>query len=167
PGCSLSAATTSSLGSATPAFTSTGARRSRSIGGETISPMPRITRRRGSSQTGTSAPVVRFFFHAEDGIRALYVTGVQTCALPILTITSDVSLAVTKTFSPSTVIAGDGNHTFTIAAKNTGTSSTAHAVVVTDTVDPRLIVTAVSGGPGSTCAAVSQSISCSYATLAA
>src|SRR5690349_15806190 len=23
------------------------------------------------------------FFHAEDGIRALYVTGVQTCALPI------------------------------------------------------------------------------------
>src|SRR6267378_7011988 len=25
----------------------------------------------------------RFFFQAEDGIRALYVTGVQTCALPI------------------------------------------------------------------------------------
>src|SRR5690349_23971421 len=28
--------------------------------------------------------VVRFFFQAEDGIRDLYVTGVQTCALPIL-----------------------------------------------------------------------------------
>src|SRR5690349_24764234 len=26
-----------------------------------------------------------FFFQAEDGIRALYVTGVQTCALPICT----------------------------------------------------------------------------------
>src|SRR5438874_13512620 len=26
-----------------------------------------------------------FFFQAEDGIRALYVTGVQTCALPIST----------------------------------------------------------------------------------
>src|SRR6266496_4893086 len=26
---------------------------------------------------------VFFFFQAEDGIRALYVTGVQTCALPI------------------------------------------------------------------------------------
>src|SRR5215469_14005116 len=26
---------------------------------------------------------VIFFFQAEDGIRALYVTGVQTCALPI------------------------------------------------------------------------------------
>src|SRR5690349_23527093 len=27
--------------------------------------------------------VVLFFFQAEDGIRDLYVTGVQTCALPI------------------------------------------------------------------------------------
>src|SRR5690349_22892414 len=27
--------------------------------------------------------VVFFFFQAEDGIRDLYVTGVQTCALPI------------------------------------------------------------------------------------
>src|SRR5256886_10296430 len=27
--------------------------------------------------------VVRFFFQAEDGIRDLTVTGVQTCALPI------------------------------------------------------------------------------------
>src|SRR5690349_4288622 len=28
-------------------------------------------------------PLVFFFFQAEDGIRDLYVTGVQTCALPI------------------------------------------------------------------------------------
>src|SRR6266403_5536278 len=28
-----------------------------------------------------------FFFQAEDGIRDLYVTGVQTCALPILNVT--------------------------------------------------------------------------------
>src|SRR5690349_24021445 len=28
-------------------------------------------------------PSAIFFFQAEDGIRALYVTGVQTCALPI------------------------------------------------------------------------------------
>src|SRR5690349_22052436 len=27
--------------------------------------------------------IVYFFFQAEDGIRDLYVTGVQTCALPI------------------------------------------------------------------------------------
>src|SRR5688572_5528986 len=33
----------------------------------------------------TSTDDVNFFFQAEDGIRALTVTGVQTCALPILT----------------------------------------------------------------------------------
>src|SRR6266496_1029083 len=30
-----------------------------------------------------SIRIVFFFFQAEDGIRDLYVTGVQTCALPI------------------------------------------------------------------------------------
>src|SRR5690606_41139644 len=34
--------------------------------------------------------VVFFFFQAEDGIRDFHVTGVQTCALPILT-TTDVT----------------------------------------------------------------------------
>src|SRR5579871_1743424 len=33
---------------------------------------------------GTRLFVCFFFFQAEDGIRDLYVTGVQTCALPIL-----------------------------------------------------------------------------------
>src|SRR5690349_4899194 len=31
----------------------------------------------------TSLTFIFFFFQAEDGIRDLYVTGVQTCALPI------------------------------------------------------------------------------------
>src|SRR6266496_2266008 len=31
----------------------------------------------------TAGPKLYFFFQAEDGIRGLYVTGVQTCALPI------------------------------------------------------------------------------------
>src|SRR5690349_22142211 len=35
-----------------------------------------------------------FFFQAEDGIRDLYVTGVQTCALPILTVKVHSSRAV-------------------------------------------------------------------------
>src|SRR5204863_1154861 len=35
-----------------------------------------------------------FFFQAEDGIRSLYVTGVQTCALPIF------AASVTATPSP-------------------------------------------------------------------
>src|SRR5204863_5198836 len=30
-----------------------------------------------------AADIIVFFFQAEDGIRDLYVTGVQTCALPI------------------------------------------------------------------------------------
>src|SRR6266496_1319315 len=37
-----------------------------------------------------------FFFQAEDGIRDLYVTGVQTCALPILTREETVALAARK-----------------------------------------------------------------------
>src|SRR5690349_22444589 len=36
-----------------------------------------------------------FFFQAEDGIRDLYVTGVQTCALPISSVESPLPLAVT------------------------------------------------------------------------
>src|SRR5204863_4902871 len=34
-------------------------------------------------QIGKFMSEVLFFFQAEDGIRDLYVTGVQTCALPI------------------------------------------------------------------------------------
>src|SRR5688572_31503983 len=34
--------------------------------------------------------VVRFFFQAEDGIRDLTVTGVQTCALPICSLVGNI-----------------------------------------------------------------------------
>src|SRR2546422_8625050 len=34
-----------------------------------------------------------FFFQAEDGIRDVAVTGVQTCALPILTAAGEIRLA--------------------------------------------------------------------------
>src|SRR5215469_15501665 len=36
-----------------------------------------------------------FFFQAEDGIRVLYVTGVQTCALPIWPVGSHAALRST------------------------------------------------------------------------
>src|SRR2546430_8143368 len=39
-----------------------------------------------------------FFFQAEDGIRDLTVTGVQTCALPIYVLTSNNQSRVTKAF---------------------------------------------------------------------
>src|SRR5207248_4035919 len=38
-----------------------------------------------------------FFFQAEDGIRDRTVTGVQTCALPILPATAGVTVLVTAT----------------------------------------------------------------------
>src|SRR5690349_10498311 len=38
---------------------------------------------KGQATGWNVAPPVDFFFQAEDGIRDLYVTGVQTCALPI------------------------------------------------------------------------------------
>src|SRR2546430_3745669 len=37
----------------------------------------------GDAGSGISQPFIFFFFQAEDGIRDLTVTGVQTCALPI------------------------------------------------------------------------------------
>src|SRR2546430_3525652 len=45
----------------------------------------RCLRRNRSPNTVTRFQVQIFFFQAEDGIRDLTVTGVQTCALPIYT----------------------------------------------------------------------------------
>src|SRR6266496_2303748 len=42
------------------------------------SPTPAV-----APEHSTAAPRTSFSFQAEDGIRYLYVTGVQTCALPI------------------------------------------------------------------------------------
>src|SRR5690349_23334894 len=49
----------------------------------------------------------RFFFQAEDGIRDLYVTGVQTCALPISVRTSVApSAALPQRRTPNERICG-------------------------------------------------------------
>src|SRR5438874_6101280 len=42
-----------------------------------------LSRRTGPTPVSRNRSCCRFFFQAEDGIRDLYVTGVQTCALPI------------------------------------------------------------------------------------
>src|SRR2546430_2228342 len=47
--------------------------------------------------------LVCFFFQAEDGIRDLTVTGVQTCALPILTVVGGATSTVNATLQPGTV----------------------------------------------------------------
>src|SRR5690349_24904773 len=42
-----------------------------------------------------------FFFQAEDGIRDLYVTGVQTCALPILIVLlAGIGVGRRRTWAP-------------------------------------------------------------------
>src|SRR2546430_13645020 len=59
-----------------------------------------------------------FFFQAEDGIRDLTVTGVQTCALPILSMTEmtpgerDILLVVDvqNDFIPGGALAVTGGH---------------------------------------------------------
>src|SRR2546430_7604334 len=51
----------------------------------------RMTARFGNSDTESYECFFFFFFQAEDGIRDLTVTGVQTCALPILVIGSTVT----------------------------------------------------------------------------
>src|SRR5207249_8485291 len=54
--------------------------------------------------------ISRFFFQAEDGIRARNVTGVQTCALPI-------SLCICIVFVPVVFITGVGKYLFTPLAE--------------------------------------------------
>src|SRR5690606_39525191 len=58
-----------------------------------------------------------FFFQAEDGLRDFHVTGVQTCALPILVLTNIAQTAMTATdvmllgrLSPEALAAGTLGH---------------------------------------------------------
>ena len=81
-----------------------------------------------------------------------------------ITINEDVQFVVTKAFADETVTAGTPGHTFTVTVKNNGVSD-ADNVVLADTVDTRLVVTAVVGSAGLVCAAPSQSISCTQAHL--
>ena len=59
PAAGFQPANTDLVASATPGLTSTAGSGGRSSGAESFSPMPRISRGRGSRQTGTSAPVAR------------------------------------------------------------------------------------------------------------
>ncbi len=84
-------------------------------------------------------------------------------------ITEDVELVVTKTFTPDSVVAGSGNHTFTIEVANDGDSE-ADAVDVTDTVDSAL--TLVSVAPAANCdntpaTLAAGEVDCSFAHIGA
>src|SRR3712207_7532236 len=70
--------------------------------------------------------VVRFFFQAEDGIRDIGVTGVQTCALPISPgshghgLTSVAVGSTTLQPGGANKIPASANPTFTITFQNQG-----------------------------------------------
>ena len=53
--------------------------------------------RRG--EEGGAYEIVCFFFQAEDGIRDIGVTGVQTCALPISSITEKRQVSSANNFT--------------------------------------------------------------------
>src|SRR2546430_7827710 len=53
-----------------------------------------------------------FFFQAEDGIRDLTVTGVQTCALPILD-SKDIEIETTLSIKYDSINASNGDITWT------------------------------------------------------
>src|SRR5204862_2066758 len=57
-----------------------------------------------------------FFFQAEDGIRDLYVTGVQTCALPIFAVLSSLPVAVCGRLSTKSTSSGS-HHLATCCAR--------------------------------------------------
>src|SRR6266496_4892184 len=65
-------------------------------------PRYRSSRSTLSVPAGSGATWAFFFFQAEDGIRDLYVTGVQTCALPI----SHQRTAVAQLGTPVVQLAG-------------------------------------------------------------
>ena len=79
-------------------------------------------------------------------------------------IAEDVNLVATKSFTDGTVDAGTTGHTFTISVENTGASQ-ADNLHLTDSVDPRLVVTNVADGGFDCTASSGQSIDCSLAHL--
>ena len=82
-------------------------------------------------------------------------------------IVEDVQLTMDKSFTDDSVTAGGaGTHTFTLVVTNDGASD-ADNVLVTDAVDPRLVVSNVSAPAGVDCSAsAGQSVSCSKDHLA-
>src|SRR5205823_10107939 len=69
-----------------------------------------------------------FFFQAEDGIRDKLVTGVQTCALPILR--RSVGLGLLMTLACPLVLAGQGVPAADSLAKAASAASAANTVAI-------------------------------------
>ena len=105
--------------------------------------------------TGTLSNTVAVATSADDSNSA---NNTFTLATPVA---PDITLGLTKTFSPTSVTAGSGGHTFDLTVANTGASD-ATGVRITDTVDARLTVTGVDCIGATTDASSGQNVDCTY-----
>ena len=64
-----------------------------------------------------------FFFQAEDGIRAIVVTGVQTCALPICLKTFLIFILIRRELKPRTIAGSPPGASPLLPAANTDRKS--------------------------------------------
>src|SRR5690606_40891079 len=78
--------------------------------------------------------VTHFFFQAEDGIRDFHVTGVQTCALPILFHGSGMPSAIRNSLSPWPVMPLPWNTAANMMCRMTGPAKTPGVFIATDPV---------------------------------
>src|SRR5690606_12608216 len=81
-----------------------------------------------------------FFFQAEDGIRDFHVTGVQTCALPISQVSTDVQLASASTLTvtattPASVQAAVPGNTVSVRKQATASAVTPTRPVIATVAD--------------------------------
>ena len=95
------------------------------------------------------------------------IPGSTTTASASVEILEDVVLDLTKQFTGETVIAGTSGNSFTVAVSNLGISD-ADNVIISDAVDPTLVVTGVAiVDTGSCSLSAANNIECLVPTLAA
>src|SRR5690349_23047001 len=70
-----------------------------------------------------------FFFQAEDGIRDLYVTGVQTCALPIFGNRADLIVLDRNILDETSGLPADARVTHTIADRKSTRLNSSHVEI--------------------------------------
>src|SRR2546430_15099529 len=92
-----------------------------------------------------SSLFVVFFFQAEDGIRDLTVTGVQTCALPISPASAPHAAATTSELPPRLAAESTASRKFPVPAKASSAAASAAGAVLRSCVVAGVGCSAASG----------------------